>query len=220
MLNIQRFVCNMFQENCYVVSDDTKECVIIDCGAFYEEEKKAITDYIKDNGLQPKHLLCTHGHVDHNFGNKFILDTFGLRPEVSKHDMPLMERLGSQAMAFIGADCGNDFPAPGKHIDDGDTVTFGNHSLRVIGTPGHSPGSIFLYCEEEGVAFSGDTLFQMSIGRTDLELGDYDEIINSLQLVGSRLPADTAVLPGHGGRTTMGFETGHNPYFKATENLR
>ena len=83
----------MFQENCYVVSDDTKECVIIDCGAFYEEEKKAITDYIKDNGLQPKHLLCTHGHVDHNFGNKFILDTFGLRPEVSKHDMPLMEWL-------------------------------------------------------------------------------------------------------------------------------
>ena len=78
MLNIQRIVCNMFQENCYIVSDDTKECVIIDCGAFYEEEKKEITNYIRDNQLIPKHLLCTHAHIDHNFGNYAICKNLGL----------------------------------------------------------------------------------------------------------------------------------------------
>ena len=85
----------MFQENCYIVSDDTNECVIIDCGAFFDEEKNAIANYLKSNGLTPKHLLCTHGHIDHNFGNKFVFDTFGLRPEVHKGDQPLMNKLWS-----------------------------------------------------------------------------------------------------------------------------
>ena len=215
MLNIQRFVCNMFQENCYVVSDDTKECVIIDCGAFFEEEKKAITNHVEANGLVPKHLLCTHGHIDHNFGDKFVFDTFGLRPEVHKGDQPLMNKLGAQAQAFISVDCGNDFPAVSKHLEDGGKVTFGNHTFTIIGTPGHTPGSVFLYCKEEGLAFSGDTLFQMSIGRTDLELGDFDDIMRSLQQIAQTLPPETVILPGHGGRTTMEDELAHNPYLNA-----
>ena len=82
MLNIQKFVCNMIQENCYVVSDETKECIIVDCGAYYPEERKAIVQYIRDNQLTPKHLICTHGHIDHNFGNNTIYNEFGLKREV------------------------------------------------------------------------------------------------------------------------------------------
>lgn len=110
MLNIQRIVCNMFQENCYIVSDDTKECVIIDCGAFYEEEKKEITNYIRDNQLIPKHLLCTHAHIDHNFGNYAICKEFGLKPEVCINDKILMHKLKEQAYTFIGLTYNEEIP--------------------------------------------------------------------------------------------------------------
>jgi glyoxylase-like metal-dependent hydrolase (beta-lactamase superfamily II) len=86
MLNIQRFVCNMLQENCYVVSDETKECVIVDCGVYYQEERKALVNYIRDNGLVPKHLIATHGHLDHNFGNNTIYEEFGLKVELHHAD--------------------------------------------------------------------------------------------------------------------------------------
>lgn len=215
MLNIQRFVCNMFQENCYVVNDETKECVIIDCGAFFEEEKSAISQYISGNGLSPKRLLCTHGHVDHNFGNGFVFNTFGLRPEVSKADEPLMNNLKEQAKSFTGIDCDNDFPAVGSFYNTESQITFGNHTFSIIPTPGHSPGSVFIYCKDENLAFSGDTLFKLSIGRTDLQLGNYNDITASLRYIAEVLPADTMILPGHGERTTMKYEQAYNPYMKS-----
>ena len=82
MVNIKRFMCNPLQENCYVVSDDTKECVIIDCGAFFPDEKSALADYVRENSLKPVHLIATHGHLDHNFGNAYIFSEFGLKVEV------------------------------------------------------------------------------------------------------------------------------------------
>ena len=87
MLKIQRFVCNMLQENCYVVSDETQECVIVDCGAYYPEEKEAISLYIEENQLKPVHLLATHGHLDHNFGNGFIYEKYGLSVELHGDDL-------------------------------------------------------------------------------------------------------------------------------------
>ena len=214
MLNIKRFACNMFQENCYVASDETKECVIIDCGALYPEEKEAIRKYIRDEKLLPKHLVCTHAHIDHNFGDQDMFDAFGLRPELCADDKPLIEHLKEQAKAFIGLEYDEETPQPGRLFKDGDTISFGSHKLEVIQTPGHTPGSVFLYCKEEGVAFSGDTLFKMSIGRTDFDFGSYDDIIASLQKVAAMLPADTVILPGHGEKTTMGFEAAHNPFLK------
>lgn len=214
MLNIQKFVCNMFEENCYVVNDETGECVIIDCGAFYEEEKKAIADYIKDKKLTPKHLLCTHAHIDHNFGNQSVLDKFGLHPEVCMKDKVLMDKLREQALTFIGLNYEENIPDVKRYLSDNGIITFGIHSLKVISTPGHTPGSVFFYCEQEYVAFSGDTLFQMSIGRTDFEQGDYSEIINSLRKIKTSLPPDTVILPGHGGKTTLNEEIKYNPYFK------
>ncbi|MBR2772094.1 MAG: MBL fold metallo-hydrolase, partial [Bacteroidales bacterium] len=97
MIKVQKFVCNMLQENCYVVNDETRECVIIDCGAFYPEERQAIVQYIRDNQLIPKHLLGTHGHLDHHFGDDTIYKYFGLKPEVHGGDGDMMENMSEQA---------------------------------------------------------------------------------------------------------------------------
>lgn len=214
MLNIQRFVCNMFQENCYVVSDDTNECVIVDCGALYEEEKKAIYNYIKQNKLTPRHLLCTHGHVDHNFGNSFIFEKFRLCPEISKDDERLMDTLREQAKVFTDIDIAEDTIEQNYYFKDGDIIKSGNHIFKIIATPGHSPGSVIIYCEEEHLAFSGDTIFRMSVGRTDLAFGDYNTMKQSLQFIKNILPSDTIILPGHGVRTNMADEIKFNPFLK------
>ena len=214
MLNIERFVCNMFQENCYVVSDAGSDCVIIDCGAFYDEEQAAIAQYIETRGLRPVRLVATHGHIDHNFGNGFIYSRYGLAPEVHEADERLMNSLNEQSMMFIGMPVRDVLPPVGAYLHDGDTIDFGSHSLTVIATPGHSAGSAFLYCEQENIAFSGDTLFRMSIGRTDLETGSYDDIIKSLAAIARRLPDETLILPGHGPKTTLADEKRMNPYLR------
>lgn len=211
MLNIQRFVCNMIQENCYVVSDDTKECVIVDCGAFYPEERKAIVDYIRNNKLVPKHLIATHGHIDHNFGNNTMFDEFGIKPEVHADDEYLMDKLAAQAQAMAGVTLDYDMPPVGKYLDKDDTIMFGNHTFTIIETPGHTRGSVFYYCADESIAFSGDTLFHFSIGRTDFEGGSKFQIIQSLRMI-SQLPDKTIILSGHGEKTTMGIELAGNPY--------
>lgn len=211
MLKIERFQCNMLQENCYVVSDDTQECVIIDCGAFYPEERQAITQYIKETGLKPVHLLVTHGHLDHNFGNNTIFEEFGLKPEVSHGDEKLMKNLANQAQTFYQMNLDYDFPAIGHFFEEDEVIHFGNHELSIIETPGHSNGSVTFYCEAEHVAFTGDTLFHSSIGRTDFPGGSMFRIINSLRHLG-QLPDETKVLPGHGEYTSIGEELAHNPY--------
>lgn len=211
MMEIRKFVCNMLQENCYVVSDDTKECVIIDCGAYYPEERAALTRYIRDNGLQPRYLLATHGHLDHNFGNNTVAEEFGLKPVVSVADGSLMEHLEHQAETFYGMKLDYELPAVERFLEADESIRFGNHELKVLETPGHSPGSVTYYCEQEKVAFTGDTLFKNSIGRTDFKGGSMMQIIQSLRML-AQLPDETAVMPGHGPQTTIAEELAHNPY--------
>ena len=213
-MKIERFEVNPFQENCFVVSDETGEGIIIDCGVFFKEERRALVNYIKDNGISLKHLVATHGHIDHNFGNNTICEEIGLKPEIYHKDEYLMNKLNKQAVEFCNYDLGYEMPPVGKYLNDEDKITFGNHSFSVIPTPGHTPGSIFLYCEQEQLAFSGDTLFKMSIGRTDFELGSYNDIKASLQKIAKLLPPDTTILPGHGPKTTLGYEMQYNPYMK------
>lgn len=197
-----------------MVSDETNEAVVIDCGAFYPEERTAIVKYLRNGDLVPKRLIATHGHVDHNFGNDTIFAAFGLRPEVHQKDAQLMASLPEQAMAFCKYRMEGDIPQVGNFFCDGDTICFGKHELCVLPTPGHTPGSVFFLCEEEGVAFSGDTLFRMSIGRTDLGQGSYADIMASLQGLKHRLGGKTVILPGHGPQTTMGEEIAANPYLR------
>ncbi len=203
----------MLQENCYVVSDDTKECVIIDCGAYYDEEGKAIVDYINSNGLHPVHLLVTHGHIDHNFGNHIVFKAFGLRPEVSGQDEDYIINLSEQAERIFHISFDIEPVSPIKIFKENETITFGNHKLKILETPGHSRGSVCFYEEDEHVLFTGDTLFRNSIGRTDLGGGSMMQIIQSLRFL-AQLPDDTEVYPGHGAKTTIGFELEHNPYME------
>lgn len=201
----------MLQENCYIVSDETKDCMIVDCGAFYPEERQAITDYIKSENLKPKHLVATHGHFDHNFGNDTIYKEFGLKPEVHHGDENLITNIRKQSLAVVGVDFTNTMPPIGRLLSENDTIEFGNHTFVVMETPGHSPGGVFYYCKEENVAFSGDTLFKGSIGRTDFMGGSMFMLIQSLRMV-SQMPDDVRLLPGHGPETTIGYEVAHNPY--------
>ena len=201
----------MLQENCYVVSDETCKCIIIDCGAYYPEERTAIVNYIKENQLKPMHLLVTHGHLDHNFGNNTIHDAFSLKPEVSGFDENLMLHLKQQAENFYQMTLDYDFPPIGHFFGHDEIIRFGSHQLEIIPTPGHSRGSVTFYCKEEKVAFTGDTLFQNSIGRTDFKGGSMFQIINSLRFL-AQLPDDVKVLPGHGPATSIGEELAHNPY--------
>lgn len=218
MMNIRRFACNMLEENCYVVSDDTGDCVVIDCGAYYDNERAAIVNYIRDNQLNPVHLLVTHGHLDHNFGNNTIYDEFGLKPEASEMDDNLMRALGRQAEVMYSMRLNYDFPEVGKHLTANETITFGTHKLRVLTTPGHSRGSICFVCDAEKVVFTGDTLFRLSVGRTDFEGGSTQQIIDSLHRL-AKLPDDMVVLPGHGPQSTIGDEKKFNPYMRMGRSM-
>lgn len=211
MLNIVRFVCNPIQENTYVMSDETNECVIVDCGAFFPEERKAIVDYIRSNRLVPKHLIATHGHIDHNFGNNTMFKEFGLKPEVHADEAQLMDTLPEQAESFCDITLDYEMPAVGRFLSANDKICFGSHTFTILETPGHTPGSVFYYCKDENVAFSGDTLFHNSVGRTDIPGGSMFLLIQSLRAI-SQLPDETQILPGHGDYTTMGKEQTSNPY--------
>ena len=214
MFNIKCLMCNPLQENCYVVSDDSRECVIIDCGAYYEEEMDALDSYIRKEQLKPVHLLATHGHLDHNFGNAHVAAAYGLHVEICVEDQDLVEHLPQQASSLFDMQISEQQPPVGRLLHDGDTVTFGNHTLQVLHTPGHSHGSCLFYCAEEHTAFTGDTLFRMSIGRTDFPEGSWQEMEHSLHDVVARLPKETTVLPGHGPQSTVADELTYNPYLR------
>lgn len=212
MLNIKTFAFNLLQENTYVVSDDTLDCVIIDCGAYYDDERKALTDYISSQGLKPRHLLATHGHWDHNLGNDTIYKTYGLKVEAAKEDDFIITDIPRNFQSIIGAPLRRQYPAVGRFFSPDETIHFGLHSLQVLKTPGHSPGSVVFYCAEEHIAFTGDTLFRMSVGRTDFEGGSYEALMNSLANVLAKLPSETVILPGHGPQSTIADELRYNPY--------
>ncbi len=210
MLKIKKFECNMLSENCYIVSDETKECAIIDCGAHGPFEQEAIKQYISEEGLVPKLHLLTHGHFDHTMGCKFVSDTYDVNPTVCERDAELYKE-GRKLAQDFGIVWNEEMPVLAKCLNDGDEVTFGTHTFKTFHTPGHSKGSVVYYCEAEKVAFTGDTLFRSSIGRTDFPGGSMFQIIQSLRML-TQLPDDTRILPGHGPETTIGFELASNPY--------
>jgi glyoxylase-like metal-dependent hydrolase (beta-lactamase superfamily II) len=204
----------MFGENTYVVWDDTRECVIIDCGAFYPEEHAAIEKLIKSESLKPVHLLCTHGHIDHVMGNGFVSQTYGIKPEIHAGDEYLITNLREQARSMVGMDYADYIPPVGKYLSETDVISFGSHTLEIIHTPGHTPGGIVFHCKEEKVAFTGDTLFNMSVGRTDFPGGSWMQLMDSLKRMKNRLAPETALYSGHGNQTTMEYEMKWNPYLK------
>lgn len=210
-MNVKTLVFNPFQENTYIVWSKSGECAIIDPGMMYHNEYQAISAFIEEKGLTPTHLLNTHMHIDHVAGNEYISNKYGLVAEGNIEDNFLAERVKEQAQMFGVPYSGNNVTI-GKNLSENDIIKIGDESLKVIEIPGHSKGHIAFYSEKDGLIFTGDALFQLSIGRTDLPTGNYNQLLTSIDTKLMTLPDETVVYPGHGNKTTIGFEREHNPY--------
>jgi len=210
-MTIKTFTFNPIQENTYLVYDETNEAVVIDAGCISEIEKRALKNYIENNKLTLKRVLNTHLHFDHQFGNKFLFTTFGIKPEAGKEDEYLLENVIAQTRSF-GMAVDEEAQTLGGYITDNQEIKFGNTTFKAFHVPGHSPGSMAFYDEKEGVLFAGDVLFRASIGRTDLPKGDYATLIQSITNKLLPLPDSTVVYSGHGPATTIGFEKKNNPF--------
>lgn len=213
-MTIQRFICNFIEENCYIVSDDHGQAAIIDCGAYFPEEKQAIARYVSDNDLTIVENLYTHGHFDHVFGADFVHTTYGLLPRLSADEQATYAAAAEQMRMFLHRDFPLLLPTPGAPFAEGDVIAVGTLRLRVIATPGHTPGGVCFYEESEGVLLSGDSLFDGEIGRCDLPGGDEDTLVSVLQRKVLTLPEDVTVLPGHGDATTVGREKRYNRHLR------
>jgi glyoxylase-like metal-dependent hydrolase (beta-lactamase superfamily II) len=208
-MKINRLVLGEFQTNCYVVRQDdaATDCLIVDTGL----EAAGLMRFLAQHELTPRAVVLTHGHVDHFVGIEAVRRDF---PEVKvyihKLDAPLLADPAANLSAFAGVPSTAD-PAD-VLLEDGDTLTEADVTLRVIHTPGHTPGGICLYAEAEGVLFAGDTLFADGVGRTDFPGGDSQQLVESIRTRLLGLPDETTVCPGHAMRTTIGREKAHNPF--------
>jgi len=210
-MTIKTFTFNPFQENTYVVYDETKEAIIIDAGCILEHERKLIKQFLAEHNLRLVQVLNTHLHLDHQFGNKFIFDNYGLMPAAHKEDEFLLENIKAQG-AYFGIPIKEETQPLGSYLNEDEVVRFGNSMFTILHVPGHSPGSIAFYSEEGNCAFVGDVIFRGSIGRTDLVKGDYATLIRSIQTKLLPLPDSTEIYSGHGPVTTIGYEKVNNPY--------
>lgn len=214
MLHLQRFTVNFIEENCYLLSDDSGEAVIVDCGAYAPQEQDDIRQYIAAHGLTLRHQLYTHGHFDHIFGAAFITDTYHLSPTIGSDEVTTYHRAAEQMQQFLHRSLPLTVPPVGAVLHEGDTISFGHHTLSVIATPGHTPGGLCFYCAEEGLLLSGDSLFRYSIGRCDLPGGNEAALIDALRRKVLTLPPEVKVYPGHGPATTIGEEQQYNRYLQ------
>jgi hydroxyacylglutathione hydrolase len=210
-MTIKTFTFNPIQENTYLVYDETNEAVVIDAGCVSEIEKRALKNYIENNNLTLKRVLNTHLHFDHQFGNKFLFTTYGIKPEAGKEDEYLLENVIAQTRSF-GMAFDEEAQSIGSYITDNQEIKFGNTTLVALHVPGHSQGHMAFYDQKDGILFAGDVLFRGSIGRTDLPKGDYATLILSITNKLLPLPDSTVVYSGHGPSTTIGFERKNNPF--------
>jgi glyoxylase-like metal-dependent hydrolase (beta-lactamase superfamily II) len=213
MLKVKIFVFNPLQENTYLLYDETKETVVIDCGAHTDSEKKQLSDFIRENGLTLRHILNTHLHFDHILGNHYLYETYGLKPEYNPKDEG-MPGLKEGIVKFGFATFKYDPVFSEQYLEDEANIVFGNTNLKILETPGHSPGSLSFYSEKDACVFTGDALFRFCIGRTDLWNGNYEKLIQSIKTKLLTLPDNTVVYPGHEEISTIGEEKRSNPYLK------
>ena len=212
MFQIKAFTFNPVQENTYLLYNQYNECIIIDPGCYFDNEKDALKSFINLNKLQPKILLNTHCHLDHVFGNKFIAEEYKLVLQTHPLEKQVLEMAPASGLMFnLPFD---NYQGEIIYLQEGDTVSLRDDQLKVIHAPGHSPGSICFYCEKQGFLIGGDVLFQNSIGRTDLPLGSHEDLIRNIKEKLFILPKNVKVYPGHGDPTTIGEEIKGNPYLQ------
>ena len=213
MLDIKQFVFNPFGESTYVVSDEvSREAIVVDPGMTSAAEERRLDEYIAAKGLKVTAVVNTHMHLDHSFGVDYVRRRYGVPLRAHAADAALAATVGEQARRFGMLDRCDDSLEIDSPLADGDIIRLGDEQLQVLHVPGHSPGGIALYSREGKFVLSGDSLFQGSIGRTDLPGGDYSWIMRSILDKLLPLGDDIRVLPGHGEETTIGHETLYNPF--------
>lgn len=205
---VQMFTVGKLFTNCYIAAcPETSEAIIIDPGFDSNFEAEKIFRFLEENSLNLKFVVNTHGHADHICGNETIKRNFQTPILIHEKDAFMLGRLGKLVAKFFGFSCSS--PPADILLKDGDSIKFGKIILKVMHTPGHSPGSVTLIGEIE--AFTGDTLFAGSIGRTDLPQSSERDMRTSLKKL-AILPDDFVVYPGHGPTTTIGEEKRSNPF--------
>jgi len=210
MLKIKSFTFNPYQENTYLIFDDSKEAVIIDPGNYEAYENESISKFIDENKLQLKKIILTHCHLDHCLGNKYLNEKYGAELLIPFDERDLYKNVENIATLF-------GFPNyshldENKYLKEKDKIEFGDIKLDVLFLPGHSPGHLAFNYKKENICFSGDVLFYNSIGRTDLPGGDHDTLINSIKNKLFLLNPNTIIYPGHGQKTTLKNEMKDNPF--------
>ncbi len=213
MAQVVQLTFNPFQENTFIVYDETGECVIFDPGCYDDEERKALSAKVSGLQVRPVRLINTHCHLDHVFGNKYVADTYQLPLEIHEQELALLNAV-PQICEMYGLPKPEPSPAPGNFLKEGETLEFGNTKLEMLFTPGHSPGSLSFYCREDKFIIAGDVLFYGSIGRTDLPGGEHGTLSNSIKTQLLPLGDDITVYSGHGPATRIGYERKNNPFLQ------
>jgi glyoxylase-like metal-dependent hydrolase (beta-lactamase superfamily II) len=210
MISVQSFTANPYQENAYVLFDESNECIIIDPGAYTSQEQNELSRFIESSQLKPVKLLNTHCHIDHVLGNAFVHSMYGLLPEFHSLELELLHAIPGYAPQMgIRYELS---PLPETFLPETGNITFGQNSLELIFAPGHSPGHLCFYSLADNFLIGGDVLFYQSIGRTDLPGGNHQQLLDNIKHKLFNLPTDCVVYPGHGPSTQIGFEKAHNPF--------
>ncbi len=211
-MNIKTFVFNPFFENTYVLSDEAGNAIIIDSGCYEAAEKKQLYDFVAERGLHVLAMINTHCHIDHVLGNDAVKDHFKVDLWVPKNEGDVYRAIPSYAPSygFTGYR-----EAQVDHWYEEGLQSFGDLKFDAIEVPGHSPGHMVFYFEEEKVLIGGDVLFRESIGRTDLPGGNHGDLLSNIKEKVYTLPEEVIVYPGHGPETTIGHEKQYNPFVRA-----
>jgi hydroxyacylglutathione hydrolase len=210
MIEVKTFVFNNFQENTFVLYDETGECVIIDPGCSNINEQNQLDEFISSKKLKPVGFYNTHLHIDHMFGNDYVKQKYGLKFLIHPDGIHFLNTAIGFASVF-----GHDLkhvPDHDGYMHEGDQIKFGNSVLDIVETPGHAAGSFCFISHEQKFVIAGDVLFSGSVGRTDLPSGDMDTLLNSIRAKLLPLGDDFLVYCGHGPETTIGEERKYNPF--------
>lgn len=217
MLKIKQFTFGPVQENTYVLYDEaSREAAIVDPGCMRHSEEDQLKDFIEEQGLEPKLLLCTHQHFDHVWGAAYVLRTWpGPLAYANRIDFEKLP-LPSDQLKGYGIPLPLEDVPESRYtlVEQDDTIQLGGETLRVLFVPGHAPGHIAFYAADSGILLSGDTLLLGTIGRTDFWYGDYDQLLAAIKAQYMPLPDETIVFSGHGPETTIGHERRHNSFLR------
>lgn len=209
-MEIYKLTYNPFQENTFIISDQSKNCIIIDPGCYLKKEEEHLFNFISNQELTPLVVLNTHAHLDHIMGNQVILNKYPIDLYLHPADLPLFEMAEKSAQLY-GLNEFKNSPYPNKMLSDKQVLSFGSIELEVIFGPGHSPGHVAFYNKENSFVINGDILFNGSYGRVDLPGGDFNVLKKTITERMFELPDNTTVYCGHGDETTIGKEKLNNP---------